>query len=215
MKTGDVRDRGNGELYREVNGWTPWQYYVPEEELDRYYKDANRLMMKLERMPPAVRARLKRIEIRCPANGCLLASVYWMPSGPHQGHYLYVGRTAGGTEVYDVLNYLFFDSPSQEFPSNCLSTGGCIAYWLAGCRHGTAPIDHADMDDMLALAARIYQPAKTEEAIARLPERLRPSWGKRVFHPEPKDWRPKDKRTRPSPQQPRSPRVTGPTGAPR
>ncbi len=126
------------------------------------------------------------------SSGCLLATVYWMPSGPHRGHYLYVGRTAGGTEVYDILNYLFFDSPPKEFPSNCLSTRSCIAYWLAGCRHGTAPIDKADIYDMLALAARIFQPARTEEeAVARLPEHLRPFWGKRVFHPGPKDWRPR------------------------
>ena len=106
---------------------------MPEEELEPYYKDANALMMKLERMPPAVRARLQRIEIRCPVKGCLLATVYWMLRRPtakelewdrherprraahgipaelqsHQrGYFLYVGRTAGGTEVYDILNYL-------------------------------------------------------------------------------------------------------------
>ena len=36
-------------------------------------------MMKLERMPPAVRARLKHIEIRCPVKGCLLATFYRIP----------------------------------------------------------------------------------------------------------------------------------------
>ena len=156
--------RGNGaEPYLEVDGWTPWQYYVPEEELEPYYRDANALMMKLERMPPAVRARLKRIEIRCPVKGCLLATVYWMPRRPtaeeleherrvtrlrgahrpaaeaasalSRASYLYVGRTAGGTEVYDIVDYLF-DSGSTV-------PNSCILYWRAGCRHGTASIDHA------------------------------------------------------------------------
>jgi hypothetical protein len=225
MKTGKVRDPGGGaEPYLEIDGWTPWQYYVPEAELEKYYNDTNALMMKLERMPPAIRARHKQIEIRCPVKGCLLATIYWMSfrptaeqfahyrrdvalraaSGrlseyrfPQRGHYLYVGRTAGGTEVYDILNYLFFDSPPTKFPSDCLSTRSCIAYWLAGCRHGTAPIDHAAIDDMLSIAARIFQPAKTEEeAVARLPEHLKPFWGKRVFHPEPAAWRPKKRQPR-------------------
>ena len=233
MKTGQVQDPGNGAApYLETDGWTPWQYYVPEEELEKYYKDANAVMMKLERMPPAVRARLKQIEIRCPVKGCLLATVYWIPRRPtaeglahyrrdialqaassspsvpgflNRGHYLYVGRTAGGTEVYDILNYLFFDSPPRGFPSSCLSTRSCIAYWLAGCRHGTAPIDHAAIYDMLGLAARILGQAKTEEdVIARLPEHLRPFWGKRVFHPEPAAWRPKKRQPRPVPSSLRS-----------
>ena len=38
MKTGAVQDPGNGaEPYLEIDGWTPWQYYVPEDELERYY----------------------------------------------------------------------------------------------------------------------------------------------------------------------------------
>jgi hypothetical protein len=140
MKTGQVQDPGDGiEPHLEVDGWTPWQYYVPEAELEPYYRDANALMMKLERMPPAVRARLKQIEIRCPVKGCLLATVYWIPRRPtageleHErrqrplraahgqpaqprvpqpGHFFYVGSTASGTEVYDILNYLF-DYPSK------------------------------------------------------------------------------------------------------
>ena len=83
MKTGEVHDPDNGaEAYLETDGWTPWQYYVSEEELEPYYRAANALMMKLERMPPAVQARLKRIEIRCPVKGCLLATVYWIPHRP-------------------------------------------------------------------------------------------------------------------------------------
>ena len=54
----------------------------PEEEVERYYTVTNALMMKLERMPPAVRARLKHIEIRCPVKGCLLATFYRIPRKP-------------------------------------------------------------------------------------------------------------------------------------
>lgn len=233
MKTGQVQDPGNGAgPYLETDGWTPWRYYVPEEELEKYYKDANALMMKLERMPPAVRDRLKQIEIRCPVKGCLLATVYWMslrptaeqlshyrrdvalraarglPSEcrfPQGGHYLYVGRTAGGMEVYDILNYLFFESPPKEFPSSCLSTRSCIAYWLAGCRHGTAPIDHAAIYDMLGLAERHHLSTESEEeVVARLPEHLQPFWGKRVFHPEPAAWRAKKRQPRQVPSSLRS-----------
>jgi hypothetical protein len=57
MKTGEVQDRGDGELYLEVDGWTPLQYYVSEEALEPYYHLVGGLMAKLERMPPAVRAR--------------------------------------------------------------------------------------------------------------------------------------------------------------
>ncbi len=72
MKTGQIHDPGNGDdPYLEIDCWTPWQYYVPEEELEKYYKDANALMMRLERMPSAARAKLKQIEIRCPVKGCL------------------------------------------------------------------------------------------------------------------------------------------------
>ena len=222
MKTGQVQDPGDGTgPYLEVDGWTPWQYYVPEEELEPYYRDANALMMKLERMPPAVRARLEHIEIRCPVKGCLLATVYWMTRRPtaeeleyerrdrplrvaaglparvtQPGHFLYVGRTAGGTEVYDILNYLH-EYPSKEWPGR-LSPRGCILYWRAGCRHGTASIDHAYIYDMFSLAQRGHGSAVTEEeAVAKLPRRLRPFWGKHVFRPESSAWRAKAQRRRP------------------
>lgn len=213
MKTGQVYDPGNGAgPYLEIASWTPWQYYVPEEELEKYYKDANALMMKLDRMPPAVRARLKRIEIRCPVKGCLLATVYWIPCRPtaedlkdyrrsnalrvahgqpparelpQSGRFLYVGRTAGGTQVYDVVNYLFGD----------LCPNSISLYWRAGCRHGTATISHGEAEEMFSLAGRWHHMLETEEqAVARLPERLRPFWGKRVFHPEPAAWHPKKRR---------------------
>ena len=122
MKTGEVKDPGDGtDQYLDCDGWTPWLYYDPsDEELERYYTDTNALMMRLERMPPAVHRRQKRIDLRCPAKGCRLAAVYWLPrrptaweiednrrrlamrdangrpvySKPYQpGHYLYVGRT--------------------------------------------------------------------------------------------------------------------------
>jgi hypothetical protein len=224
MKTVGVResDDGAGQCL-EIDGWTPWQYYVPEEELEPYYRDANALMMKLERMPPAVRARLERIEVRCPVKGCLLATLYWMPRRPtageleHErrerplraayglpseprvpqpGHFFYVGRTAGGTEVYDILNYLF-EYPSKEWPGR-LCPNSCILYWQAGCRHGTASIDHAYLKDMFSLAGRWHHLRETEEeAVAQLPEQLRPFWGKRVFHPEQSAWRPKKRQPRP------------------
>ena len=86
MKTGEVQDPGDGtEPYLEVDGWTPWLYHAPEDEIERYYSTTNALMMKLERMPPAVRARLERIEIRCPVKGCLLATFYRIPRRPTVG----------------------------------------------------------------------------------------------------------------------------------
>ena len=82
MKTGAVQDPGNcAAAYLEVGGWTPWLYHAPEDEIERYYSAANALMMKLERMPPAVQARLKRIDTRCPVKGCLLATLYRIPIG--------------------------------------------------------------------------------------------------------------------------------------
>jgi hypothetical protein len=217
MKTGHVQDPGGGaEPYLEVNCWTPWQYYVPEEELEQYYEDANSLMMRLEAMPPAVRDRLQLIEIRCPVKGCLLATVYCMPCRPtveeieHErrinrlwgvnglasepqvsqpSHYLYVGRTAGGTEVYDLVDYPF-DS------IECSNT--CIRYWRAGCRHGSASISAGYIFDMISISGRWLHFLEAEEkAVAGLPEHLRPFWGKRVFHPEPSAWRPKKRRPRP------------------
>ncbi len=215
MKTGEAQDRGDGELYLEVDGWTPWQYYVSDEALEPYYHLVNGLMTKLDRMPPAVRARLKRVEIRCPVKGCLLATVYWMPSRPtakdledyrrsnalraahgqpparempQPGRFLYVGRTAGGTEVYDVVSYLFGD----------LCPNSISLYWRAGCRHGTATIGRGEAEEMFGLAERWHHMLETEDqAVARLPEPKRAFWGKRVFHPEPAAWHPKKRQTTP------------------
>jgi hypothetical protein len=222
MKTGEVQDPGTGAApYLETDGWTPWQYYASEDELERYHSAANALMKKLERMPPAVRARLKLIEIRCPVKGCLLATVYWMPRRPtaedlqdHQrlstirdangaqmhsqfpesGYHFYVGRTAGGTEVYDIVHYGFSDKPKDK-------ARGCtccrVVYWRAGCRHGTASLGRHDLTEMLAIAGRWHHALETEEqTVARLPERLRPFWGKRVLHPEPAAWHPKKRQPR-------------------
>jgi hypothetical protein len=218
LKTGEVKDPGDGtDQYLDCDGWTPWLYYDPsDEELERYYTDTNALMMRLERMPPAVHRRQKRIDIRCPAKGCRLAAVYWLPrrptaweiednrrrlamrdangrpvySKPYQpGHYLYVGRTPGGAEVYDILNYVFGPSPKDE-------RYGCKChrrlYWRAGCRHSTATVERASIYDMFFVADRLLAPLQTEEqAVAHLPDHLRPFWGKRVFHPEPAAWHPR------------------------
>jgi hypothetical protein len=166
-------------------------------------------------MTPAVRARLKGIEIRCPARGCLLTTVFWMPRRPtaeelqhsrhlaslrvasgqqpdppsQPGHYLYVGRTASGTEVYDILNYGYYPRPEDD-------SRGCsccrILYWRAGCRHGTATIDRGYIYDLFSLSSRVSGPLRSEEqSIAELPAHLRRFWGKRVFHPDPKAWHPK------------------------
>lgn len=220
MKVGKVQDSGNGAVpYLEVDGWTPWQYYVAEEELEPYYRAANALMMKLERMPATVRARLERIEIRCPAKGCLLATVYSMPRRPtveeleherrvssHRGAssspasqpvlWLYVGRTADGTKVYDIVDYPF---DSVE------CSNACILYWRAGCRHGTASINRAGIDEMFAVAGRWHHALETEDAaVARLPEHLRPFWSKRVFHPGSSAWHAKRRQPRPVASWPRS-----------
>lgn len=165
---------------------------------------------------------MKHIEIRCPVKGCLLATVYWMPrrptaeelerdhrerlqraahgipaelQSPQRGYFLYVGRTAGGTEVYDILNYLH-DYPSKEWPGR-LCPNSCILYWQAGCRHGTASIDHAYIYHSFSLAGRWHHFRVTEEeAVAQLPEHMRRFWGKRVFPPEPSAWHPKQRRPR-------------------
>ena len=236
MKTGEVREHEDGTPYLEADGWTPWLYHAPENELERYYQTANALMMKLERMPPAVRVRLKRIEIRCPVKGCLLATVYWMsrrptaeelehwrrnnvrraahgqpldPHTPGSNYYFYVGRTVGGSEVYDILFY-GFSRTSKDKARGC--TCCRIAYWRAGCRHGTASLDRQFMGGMFSIAERVHNFAFTEEqAVARLPEHLRPFWGKRVFHPEPAAWHPKAQRPRDRPGQ-RLPSTTAPRG---
>jgi hypothetical protein len=223
MKTGAVQDPGNGaEPHLETDGWTPWLYHAPDDEIERYYSAANALMMKLERMPPAVQGRLKRIEIRCPVKGCLLAALYRIPHRltaedferhrrlselrdtngtqgapwlPDVGTYLYVGRTSGGSQVYDIPFFGFSATPKDK-------ARGCtccrMVYWRAGCRHGTASLERNWMVDMFSLAERCHHLIETEEqAAAKLPEHLRPLWGKRVFHPEPGAWHPK-KRQRPA-----------------
>jgi hypothetical protein len=237
MKTGEVQDTGDGaEPHLEVDGWTPWLYHAPEDELERYYSTANALMMKLERMPPAVRARLKQIEIRCPVKGCLLATVYWIPRrpttedlehhrrfmntvqalggpktlAPEVGTYFYVGRTAAGTEVYDIPFYGFSRTPRDK-------ARGCtccrMVYWRAGCCHGTASLERNAMLDKFSLADRRHRPWETEEeAFAKLPEQLRPFWGKRVFHPEPSAWHPKKRQRTSNRQDPSPPRISDPLG---
>jgi hypothetical protein len=235
MKTGEVQDPGDGTAaYLETDGWTPWLYHAYEEELDRYRSAANALMMKLERMPPAVRGRLERIEIRCPVKGCLLATVYWIPRKPtaeeieyHQRlcdiappgatgpqmhslfrrarDALYMGRTAAGTEVYDILTYGFpFTWKDEARGCSCCR----IVYWRAGCRHGTATLERHAMLELFSVVHRVHGLRETEEeAFARLPEHLRPFWGKRVFHPEPSTWHPKKQRRARSRQDP------GPAGS--
>ncbi len=219
MKTGGVHYPGGGdEPELETIGWTPWLYHASDEEIDRYWSATNAMMMKLERMPPAVRARLDRIEIRCPVKGCLLATVYWIPRKPtadeiehHQqlsnvrpGMHspllqsrdaLYVGRTAAGTEVYDILTYGF----SRTWKDEARGCSCCrIVYWRAGCRHGTASLERHAMLELFGLTHRWHHSLQTEEqAFAAVPERLKPFWGKRVFHPEPAAWHPKKRQPRP------------------
>lgn len=88
-----------------------------------------------------------------------------------------------------------------------------MVYWRAGCRHGTASLERNRMLDMFGLAERRHNFAETEEeAFARLPEHLKPLWGKRVFHPEPAAWHPK-KRQRPGHgQQSRPQQISNPMG---
>ncbi len=238
MKTGEVQVHGEGaEPYLEVDGWTPWLYHAPGDEVERYYSSANALMMKLERMPPAVRARLKHIEIRCPVKGCLLATFYRVPRKPTAeqvedyrrrsnttqgadgapsrlpdiGDWLYVGRTTGGTEVYDIPFYGFSRTPKDEALGSC--TCCRMVYWRAGCRHGTATLERNAMLDKFSLAERWHYLWETEEeAFARLPEDLRRFWGKRVFRPEPSMWHPKKRLHTSNRQDLRSPRNSAPLG---
>ncbi len=238
LKTGPAKDLGNdGMLCPHVEGWTPWLYHAPEDELWRYYRTANALMMRLERMSAAARAKLKQIEIRCPVKGCLLATVYLMhrrptadeldyrrrdnarraangwpvePSIPWTGQYLYVGRNASGAEVYDILFYGFSNTPRDR-------ARGCtccrVVYWRAGCRHGTASLERNRIHELFSVADRDHTEKTEEEAIAYLPEHLRPFWGKRVFHPEPGAWHPK-KRQRPGHGQHSRPlQASAPVGA--
>lgn len=218
MRTGEVKDPGEGlDPYLETHGWTPWLYYVTsDDDLDRYHQAADALMMRFERMPSAVQRRQKRIEFRCPVKGCRLATVYWLQRRPtkleaeHQRHmltlrdengqprykpypsgdYLYLGRTSGNAEVYDILNYSAFSSPLRNGRYGCSCCR--ILFWRAGCQHGTATLERGIIYDMFSLANRSRRHSQTEEqAIAELPERLRPFWGNRVFHPEPAAWHPK------------------------
>lgn len=218
MKTGEVQDSvDSGTPYLKDDGWTPWLYHAPEDEIERYYSAACALMTRLDRMPPAVRARLKRIEIRCPVNGCLLATLYRVPRKPtaeeldhrrrlgvargligartqfpETGTYFYVGRTADGTEVYDIPFYGFSSTPKDEARGSCACCR--MVYWRAGCRHGTATLERNAMLSMFSLAERWHLLWETEgEAFARLPEHERRLWGKRVFHPEPSTWHPKQR----------------------
>jgi hypothetical protein len=222
MKTGSMHDGGDEGDYLESDTWSPWQWHAPEEEFQRYVDAANSMMMRLDRMPPALRKKIKQIGIRCPVNGCRLATVYWLPRHPTSeeaddrrrmaelrdrgtiknsegetvqlkeympGNYIYVGRTAGGTEVYDIMTYGFSATPRDD-------VRGCtccrIVYWRAGCRHGTATLDRNSLIDMFMMAERVHNVYYTEEqAVAQLPDHLRPFWGKRTFHPDAKAWHPK------------------------
>ena len=198
--------------------WSPWQYHMYEDEFVEYWTAANAIMKKLERMPPAVRSKLKRIDIRCPARGCKLATVYQVPCRPtaediehHRRHamrdadgkpkyplapvdYFYVGRTAGGSDVYDILNY----ASSRTWKDKVRGCSCCrIIYWRSGCRHGTASIDREAIYDMFGLADRLVHFHTTEEkTVAGLPDDLRPFWGKRVFHPGHAAWHPKKRAQR-------------------
>lgn len=146
-----------------MDGWTAWLYHAPEDEIERYYSAANTLMMKLERMPAAARARLRRIEIRCPVTGCLLATLYRIPCRPtaedmerHRrltrfhdangakerpqqlpdiGTYFYLGRTPGGVQVYDIPFYGFSSTPKDK------ARGCTCAAWFTGVPGAaTAPL---------------------------------------------------------------------------
>ena len=222
LKTGSVHDDGGDGLYLEYDDWSPWLWHAPEHEFEKYVQVANSLMGRLERLPPAVRRRLNQIAIRCPVNGCKLATVFWIPRAPSQeeieherrmaincsrneirnsvgevvkwkeylpGHYFYVGRTASGAEVYDIVNYGFNATP-RDADRGCICCR--VVYWRAGCRHGTATLERNDLLDMFMMAERVHNFYFTEQqAIDQLPDKLRPFWGKRVFHPHVAAWHPK------------------------
>jgi hypothetical protein len=109
---------------------------------------------------------------------------------PQLGTYFYVGRTAGGTEVYDIAFYGF----SRTFKDAARGCTCCrMVYWRAGCRHGTASLERNAMLSNFGLADRRHLLWETrEEAFAKLPEHEKTLWGKRVFHPEPSAWHPKN-----------------------
>lgn len=219
LKTGQVIEPSDGtDPHLETIGWSPWLYHMYEEEFERYWTTANAVMMKLERMPPAVRGKLKRIDIRCPVKGCLLATVYQVPYRPTAGqieyhrnyarrgadgkpayplapfHYFYVGRTTSGTEVYDILNFAA-DGTWKDDVRGCSCCR--ILYWRSGCRHGTASIDREAIYTMFSLADRMVHIGSTEEEeVQGLPDCQKPLWGKRVFHPEPAAWHAKKRAPR-------------------
>ena len=192
MKTGEVKDPGDGtDHYLDCDGWTPWLYYDPsDEELERYYTDTNALMMRLERMPPAVHRRQKRIDLRCPAKGCRLAAVYWLPRRP----------TAW--EIEDDRRRLAIESewasrvlealPAWPLPLRGAHPWRCRGvrhpqlrlrafaegsrsgsechrrlYWRAGCRHGTATVERASIYDMFFIADRRSRPCRPKNRLLR------------------------------------------------
>ena len=131
MKAGEVQEPSDGGApYLEIDGWTPWQYHVSDEELEPYHRATNALMMKLERMPPAVRARLDRIEIRCQVKGCLLATVYWMTRRP----------TARELELDRHMNRLrgAKDKLSEPQAASCSLKPWALS-WLVSARTGLLP----------------------------------------------------------------------------
>jgi hypothetical protein len=177
------------------DGWhadSVWEYHLRPDQLPEYHAEAARYINRLIRIPLAAQKRLKQVTIRCPAKGCLLATIYEFPSfvtaedvaaGRGGGvRYLYVGHTPAGTEVWDLLNYA------------CACNQ--VLYWRAGCRCGFASLCRIWMQDLFLVADRWHRSSETEdEGIAALPAHLRPFWGKRVFHPDPAAWHAKKART--------------------
>lgn len=224
VKTGTVKSvrDGDGTLVDvlETDGWSPWEYHLPEEMFDAYHRAADSIMTRLERMPLAVRRRLDQVAVRCPIKGCLLATIYEIRrrATPEERQrniemaerlsrlgvggarpalsdvntepvYFYVGRTTGRTEVYDILNY-----PAPHTAKDDARGCSCcrILYWRAGCRHGTATLARNRMYELFSIAHRVCGPRQSEqEAVSSLPEHDAKMWGKRTFHPDPKEWHPK------------------------
>ena len=118
------------------------------------------------------------------------------------GTYFYVGRTAAGTEVYDIPFYGFSRIPRDK-------ARGCtccrMVYWRAGCSSRHRLTGRNPMPDSSASPIRgIVRGGPRKRRSPSLPEQLRPFWGKRVFHPEPSAWHSK-KRQRTSNRQDPSP----------
>lgn len=185
MKLGAFTDPEDG-LVKE--GWfadSVWQYHLRPDQLPAYQNELVRYIKRLLRIPVPARKRLKQVSIRCPAKGCLLATVYEFPmlttaedtAGRRDGgvRYLFVGRTPAGTELWELLNYA------------CACNQ--VLYWRAGCRCGTATLCRSGMQELFWTADRICPPGRTEaEEIASLPKHVQRFWGKRVFHPDPEQW---------------------------